>query len=295
MSIPRDHHYLPQFYLERWVQGGRVVRYLRPCGSDGPLHHRMESPRAVCFETDLYQLPDLVDPTDSQFIEMNLFQRIDNNAALALNKFDLLREPTVEDHDALCQFVVSLLHRTPDRIAALRKDLAKQTDGAPYAGLIGKEYDDKLKATTNRLLAMLLESNDTLSHFSKFKAGRIVVTGASKSLLTSDRPMTASAQLIADDAYILLPYGPDRLLILTHDKLIARSFQFQADNYPNKFVSSINQAIVEQAETIVIANDTRATKMIDRLFLRPQPDRVVCPAGLIRRKAPMPPRHVRIQ
>ncbi len=232
-------------------------------------------------------MPDITDPTDKQFLELNLFQRIDNNANLALKKFDQLQEPTVEDHEALCQFVISLFHRTPDRLAALKAHLAEQTDGAPYVGLTGDEYDDKLKATTNRLLEVLLKSKSALSLFFKFKVGRIVVTGASKSLLTSDRPMTASAQLDADDAYILLPYGPDRLLILTHDKLIARAFQDQATKYPNKFVSSINKAIVEQSEKMVIANNTQATKMIDKNFLRKH-NHNVCPAGLIRRKAPMP-------
>lgn len=286
MSIPRNHHYLPEFYLKRWAKDGQVVRYTRPLGANGALDCRMKPPSAVCFETDMYHLPDIIDPDNSQIIEKNLFQRVDDKAALALSKFDQPQALTLEEHEALCQFVISLLHRTPDRLAALSVDISKQTNGAPFAGLIGKDYDDKLKATTNRLLLMLVQSNSTLSDFSKFKAIRIVIIGASKSLLTSDRPMTASAQLNAGDAYILLPYAPDRLLILTQHESIAKAFEYEANKNSNKFVSSINKAIVEQSENIIIADNKKPTRMIDKLFLRPH-GHVVCPAGLIRRSVPM--------
>jgi hypothetical protein len=283
MSIPKKHHYLPEFYLGRWAQNGKVVSYER-VGPSGKLDCKLKSPGAVGYQPYLYHLPDVADPTQSQSLESQFFQQLDSKAAVALRKFDQLENPTIEDHEAICQFAISLLYRTPTRLSELKEHLRTQLDGAPYAGLTGTEFEEKLKATTNRLLAMLVGSPNALTIFSKFKAGRIVISGTSKTLLTSDRPMTVSAQFVANDAFMLLPYAPDRLLILTHHKAIADAFATQNHG---KLVSGINQAIVEQSEDIVIATDKGATRMIDRLFLRPQPGRIIDPIGLIRRKSPL--------
>ncbi len=284
MSIPIKHHYLPKFYLERWARNGHLIEYTRPPGKDGKLHFKPRAPAAAGYEPNLYKLRDVENLEDSQSLELKLFQPIDDRAARALNKFEELEKPVAEDHMALCQFAISLLYRTPKRLEALKDGLKNQTEGAPYADLSGKDYDDKLNATTRRLLAILVESDSGLSFVSKFKAGRIAVNGASKSLLTSDRPILASAQLSANDAYMMLPYAPDRLLILTHHISIAQSF---ASQNPSKLVAGINQAIVEQSENVVIASDKRARLMIDRLFLRSQSNQNTCPAGLIRRKSPL--------
>ncbi len=286
MSVPIKHHYLPKFYLERWARNGELVQYTRPRGNDGDLHCKSRAPAAVGYEPHLYRLLDLQDPVDSQSLELKLFQPIDDRAAKALSKFEALEKPDTDDHLALCQFAISLLYRTPKRLDALKDGLKNQTDGAPYADLSGKEYEDKLHATSRRLLEMLVASDSGLSFVSKFRAGRIAVNGASKSLLTSDRPIMASAQLSANEAFMMLPYAPNRLLILTHHVSIAESF---ASQNPSKLVAGINQAIVEQSETVVIASDKQATRMIDRLFLRSQSGQNACPAGLIRRKSPLVP------
>jgi hypothetical protein len=266
VSIPKKHHYLPESYLKRWAQNGEVVSYVRPQGSDGKLHFAMKPPAAVGYEPYLYELPDIKDPKDRQSVELDLLQSVDSKAATALNRLDQGETLTDEEHGALCQFVKSLVHRTPERLKALREDLAKRTEGAPFAGLTGREFDDKLKATNNRLLSLLVDAPDELSMFPTFKADRIVVNGATKKLLTSDRPMIASAQIMAHDAFILMPYAPDCLIILTHRKSIITTISNETNKYPNIFVSNINKAIVEQAETIVIASNNQATRMIEKRF-----------------------------
>jgi hypothetical protein len=284
MSIPRHHHYLPQFYLERWARGGMVYSYRRPLGQSGPLDCKRKSPSAIAYERDLYQQPDIDDPAESQSLELKLFQRIDDRAAKALRKLDQLQRGSAADRIALSQFMVSLLHRSPSRLKAIRAELAERTEGAPYRDLEGDEFERVLKATANRLLAMLVQSANAATIVSRFKIFRIDVGSASKKLLTSDRPITVSEQIIAPDAFMILPYAPDRLALLAHREAIAKSFSSQD---PNVLVAGINRAVVEQSEDIVIAADQDARRMIDGLFMHPQSDRARDGIGLIRRKSPL--------
>ncbi|NBB41372.1 DUF4238 domain-containing protein [Sphingobium yanoikuyae] len=284
MSIPRKHHYLPQFYLERWTRNGELYRYVRPQGADGILDCKRRAPKAVAYERDLYQMPNIADAERSQFLEMEFFQRIDDRAAIALRKVDSQQHTSPEDRVALAQFMISLLHRSPSRLATMRTELAKQTEGAPYNGLSGATLDTALKSTANQLLALLIGSKDGTKIVGDFRAFRIDTSRATRTLLTSDRPVTVSAQLISDDAFMILPYAPDRLLILTHLPDIARSF---ASQRPNDLVTGINQAVVEQSEDIIVGADDCAFRMVDRLFLRPQADRILDSIGLIRRKSPL--------
>lgn len=283
MNIPRNHHYLPRFYLDRWAVNGRLFRYVRPRGLVGPVHALWRPPTAVAYERDLYRLTDIDDPIESQQLELEFFQQIDDRAATALQMVDagLLTAP--EDRIALSQFMVSLLHRSPSRLAAIRQDLASQARGLPFERLEGDAFNDALKATANRLLMALVGSTFALSVVSRFKPYRIEIVGTSKTLLTSDRPITLSAMLVSSDAFMILPYAPDRLLILAHDPEIARAFATQK---PSALVAGINQAVVEQSREIVVAADTDAYRMVQRLFLQPTDGRVFDTLGLIRRKSP---------
>ena len=284
MSIPRDHHYLPQFYIDRWARDGKVFRYVRPRGKDGPIDCKRKPPKAIAYQRDLYHQPDISDPIDSQSLELRFFQQIDDRAAKALQKLEQRQHGTGEDRIALAQFMISRLHRSPSRLNAMRAELAERTLGAPYENLEGEEFDSVLKSITNRLLAMLVESSDATSMIAKFKIFNIDVSGSSKTLLTSDRPIMVSAQLIAHDAFMMLPFGPFRLVLLTHKEAIARSFSSQN---PDVLVAAVNQAVVEQSEDIVIAADTGATRMIERKFLRLNADQSRDSIGLIRRKSPL--------
>lgn len=284
MSIPRNHHYLPQFYLERWAQNGSVYRYIRPRGRGGLLECKRKAIKGIAYERDLYHLPDIDDPVESQSLELRFFQRIDDRAAIALRKLDNMQRGTIADRTALSEFVISLLHRSPSRLAAIKTELAVRTDGAPYEGKKCPSFEILVKATANRLLAHLVDSEHGKSIISNFKIFKINVRNSKKLLLTSDRPISVSADLVSPDAFITLPYAPDRLLVLTSRESVARAFSSQD---PTALVVGINKAIVEQSEDIVIAADSSASRMIDRLFLRHQTGTVTDSIGLIRRKAPL--------
>ena len=283
MSIPRKHHYLPQFYLERWARDGEVVRYIRPQGKDGPIECKSKAVKGVAYERDLYQLPDIADAAESQQVELRFFQEVDDRAATALQRLDAGATLDIADRTALVRFMVSLLHRSPSRLDAIRRELAEKREGAPFRDLEGAALERALKSMSIRLLEMLVGSDQGPTLLSRLVPHQIIIGDAGKTLLTSDRPVSVSAQLISPDAFMVLPYAPDRMIVFTKIPDIARSFATQDRNV---LVRGINCAVVEQAEDIVVAADRDALRMVDKLFLRPQPGTTKDPVGLIRRKAP---------
>lgn len=284
MSIPRDHHYLPKFYLERWATDGKLVRYVRPLGADGKLDCKWKSPKSIAYQENLYHLPDIQDPVESQHLELRFFQQIDDRAAKALQKLDASITGSWEDRVALAQFMISLLHRSPSRLAQIRAELEERTADAPYRDLDGDAFDNAVKATANRLLASLIESDSAVKIITEFKIFKVQVGDTKQRFITSDRPITVSTQLISPDAFMIMPYAPDRLVILAKHETIATSFSSQ---YADVLVTGINTAIVEQSADIIVANDKSATRMIDRLFLQPSPGRIFDAIGLIRRDSPL--------
>jgi Protein of unknown function (DUF4238) len=57
MSDPRDHHFIPAFYLKNWAgRDGKLIEYRR---LRGRLVTKWVGPRATGFERDLYAFPEL--------------------------------------------------------------------------------------------------------------------------------------------------------------------------------------------------------------------------------------------
>ena len=180
MSIPRNHHYLPQFYLERWAQNGSVYRYIRPRGRGGLLECKRTAITGIASERDLSHLPDIDDPVESQSLELRFFQRIDDRAAIALRKLDNMQRGTIADRTARAECVIALLHRSPSRLAAIKTELAVRTDGAPDEGKKCPSFEILVKATANRLLAHLVDSEHGKSIISKFKICKMNVRNSKK-------------------------------------------------------------------------------------------------------------------
>lgn len=260
-----------------------MVRFTRLKGEEGLLIAEDKTPKRIAYLPDLYHFPDVADPYESQHLELRVFQRIDNEASEALKILDANQPLDVRYRTALVRFVVSLWHRSPSRLRAIRQYLATQGDGSPFIGLQADEVEVGLKAAANRLLERLVGSS-YVEMMSRLVPHRLLLPPGSKRLLTSDRPATMSAQLTSADAFMLLPYGPDRLIVFARLASIAQSFAVQR---PNDLVYGINKAVVEQAEDLVIGSDRAALKMIDRVFLRNASGKTFDIMGHIRRRAPI--------
>jgi hypothetical protein len=119
-NAARRHHYLPQFYLNRFSNGsGQVLRTFR--GPDDALHEKFFVPKATGFEDDLYTLTDWARPSPKlrpDAIETDVFGPIDHHGALVVGRLDEVApsELSSEERAHLALFVNSLVERYPRRI-----------------------------------------------------------------------------------------------------------------------------------------------------------------------------------
>lgn len=284
MSIPKKHHYLPKSYLNNWAVNGKLVRYNRPNGPKSEVYYKELSPSAVAYQPNLYKLTDIEDPIKSQEIELRVLQTIDSEAATAFQKLDRDLELALSDRMALSRFMLSLIHRTPSRLKELRNELQSRTEGTSYELMREVELKNAIYAATNRLLVELVNFEPSNRLISEFKVFKIDTSAASHKLVTSDSPINLSAQVASQDAFIMMPYKPDKLVILSHREAIVNSF---ASQNINALVKGVNRAIIEQSQELIITSDKKPKRLIEKLFLRPDKNTKFDNIGLIRRAPPL--------
>ncbi len=284
MSLPAKHHYLPKFYLNRWTRGGKLIRFTRPCGIESEIDMKSKSPSAVAYQKNLYKLTDTENSKDSQFVEMQILQKIDDKAAIAFQNLDDNSSESKADKAAIARFMLSLLHRSPSRLKSLRHKLSLSTKNTPYESLEGEEQEKVLYSNTNRLLVELVNSNNGMEIISSFKLFTINTEGASLKLITSDLPVTVSSDFISENSFMMMPHSPDKIIILTHKEEVIKSFASQEKDV---LVRGINMAIIEQSKELIIACSSKPKRLVERLFLRTQSNTKFDSIGLIRRNAPL--------
>ena len=265
MSIPRDHHYLPRFYVKRWSVAGKVVRFVRPV-PHLPIHSKIVGYASVGFEHDLYAYAEAESERDRQRLELDYFQRIDDRAAVALQKLDHGKRGTGEDRLSLCQFATSLMYRSPSRIAHLRDELAKRMGSERAFDANDPGMAELLRDQVNELLGDLISSPNVLRLIASMKIVRLDI-GGKLELVTSDMPLLQSQGLARPDGFLLLPYGPKKAAIFVHDLKVASAFSSQK---PDSLIRALNDAIVRQAQEIVVGAPSTNARFIENRLLRGQ-------------------------
>src|SRR4029453_4424820 len=85
MSLPKRHHYVPQFLLRRWVNDDGELPLFRRC-QDGVVRPTTSAPKGTAFVEFLYSLEGVPDD-QRQIIETKFFaEHVDTKGAGALEK-----------------------------------------------------------------------------------------------------------------------------------------------------------------------------------------------------------------
>jgi hypothetical protein len=256
MPIPLKHHFLPRWYLARWENDGSL-REFRRHGPKGELKGLRRSAAATGYRVGLYTMPG--EPLENAAsIETDFLQIIDDRGARAVRMAEeelIIAGPA--DKVGLMQFVISMIHRSPERIDYLHGRLESDLSKLP---LFEGEGPDTYRRGALGVFSELVQSSrmiDRLMHYSTFvmKLG----DGAHK-LLTSDSPIMMSHGLFEPDSFIVMPLSPDRILILSDDRKIP---EYLARQRPKQLSGAINDAVTAQAKEIVIATDERQRRFIE--------------------------------
>lgn len=115
-SIPRQHHYIPQFYLRGFSDRGFGDKRGRVCVVDLRAKKCFTtSPENIAQVRDFYAFENPEGEVDLR-IETQFFNGIDGKAAQIVGKIDRLQPVTLEnDWEGLCRFIASLEVRTPSQ------------------------------------------------------------------------------------------------------------------------------------------------------------------------------------
>ena len=119
MSVPRDHHFIPAFFLKQWAgPDGKLIEYTikqrKPVA-------KAVGPKATGFEFDLYAFTELP-PEQAQFIEQKFWNYVDRTAAQA-HEMHLSMAPVIRNTELRCawsRFVIGVRNRHPDMMPELR-------------------------------------------------------------------------------------------------------------------------------------------------------------------------------
>lgn len=261
MSVPVDHHYLPQFYLSRWTRGGKLYRYVRPVAGQ-PVHQKKVSPRSIGYQAHLYAYSSGQSPENKQRLELDFFRHVDDRAAVALTKLDAGERGSAIDKAGLIQFVLSLMHRSPVRIHLLREELSNRMSDVRDFDATDSGHTAMVADLVNDLLIDLCSSREMIEFIYGMNVYRIEVWGEG-AFLTCDMPLMLSQGLKRNDGFIMFPYAPDKQAIFAHNERTAWAFSSQDGT---ALIYAINDSLALQARHVVIASDDSGRSFIEQRF-----------------------------
>lgn len=269
--------------MSRWADVNDMVsEYRRP-------HENLALKRKHTAQTgyivDLYANASKTDPIERQALEMIFMQKVDNSASDALAYIEKYHSKPVESslRDAWSRFLMSLMHRSPERVKYLTAKVREYEDGTlnpelltKYQSLRGPDdpanFEDWLAEQgpltpdlSVRLLELLIDSRrigETLNamHWTVYdlKKPRF-------GFLTGDHPIMISNGLGHQRGFVMLAVSPSLLFIAAHDKKVIEAFETQR---PNALELAYNDACTRQSHHVVIARDDTQGSFIDKRFLK---------------------------
>ncbi len=261
MSKDQKQHYIPEFYQKQWTgPDGRLCEYsIRYKGVEG----RMTHPAGSGYKPGVYTIPGVA-PEIANHTETVFLKRVDTGAAAALTNM-LSPDPVpwnTELKSEGIRFLMSLLHRTPERVEYL-----KATVEAEYPRLI-EEYRAKwpeirkpgdpetfeefeAKAAPNPsgrahalLLQKLMDSKVVGEHIGKMQWRVLTLGNTPYPFLTSDRPIIMTNGLTGPDAHFGLPISPQHVFLATTNE--ETFLKIQAID-PAQILHNVNDKVALQA------------------------------------------------
>lgn len=264
MSTPRKHHYLPEWYLSRWQRPFNKEDVIWEFARVGPrkqLRSRYRHPAATGYAKDLYTIP-IEGHEDPSEIETKLLQVIDDRGAKAVAMAEINQKAGPEDKIGLVQFMLSMIHRSPERIEFLERTLAERLADNP---LFADADDSSYRAGALDVFVDLVQSPLMINRMMELSVFVITIGDGGYDLLTGDSPIMMSNGLAHKDAFIMLPTGPKTLIMLAQSEAVPKHLA----RHDGKVLSrAMNDAIAVQAKKLVFGSDKKQQRFIDNRLNR---------------------------
>jgi hypothetical protein len=291
-NAPRRHHYIPEFYLKRWAgRDGRVCQFSRPGkaairGGLARVKALRRYPSATGFEMDLYALNSIA-VEGRAYLEERFFKLVDQQATEALMSIESNEMSELDDDNksGWARFIISLIHRHPEKIEALRDyALAKAIEAAretEEGRAVLEKYNSSENAEqlTDRLirqaaevnmancLTAIIDSENVGNHLIKMRWSVLTVVDSLRTFLTSDRPVVMSDGVNKPDSYIIMSIGPHKAFFACNTIEMERCVHRLPWGHIMNFT---NEVVVRQACNFVFGfDDSQIAFIEDRLAKQP--------------------------
>jgi hypothetical protein len=278
MSVPTDHHFLPKFFLKRWIdpQTNQVWEYRRPREKVIVLK---KAASATGKQKNLYTVEGLAVPELQEQVELKLMHPLDTLGAEAIE--EMLRtgdRPKDKKHrDGWARFVMSVMHRSPERMRYFaarieqERDQLSQEMTEEYARLRRpedpetlREFLDQSALATSSARAILLRSMVDSPRIGEaivqMKWRLLKLPQTRFGLLTGDDPVITSNGLGHKRSFILLPVSPDTIFAAANSATVIDAFAAQD---PRALERGLNDAICRQADSLVIGSSNQQKRFVE--------------------------------
>ena len=275
MGDPRNHHFIPRFFLERWTGSkGKLIEYTK---KRGKLISKPVGPKGTGFQRDLYAFPEL--PVESQqFIEKVFWDYADRVADKAFNLHhgsNSLQWDT-ELTSAWSRFILGIHLRHPDAMPELRafakaawdrngpaaqieyQKIKTPTDPDTFAEYLTK-FDPlaEVKIRVNQIIKAF-DNEQVCSVINCMKWATVDVSQGQLPLLLSDRPLEFF-KLKDQSGIVSIPISPDKIFVAVNDVAVLDSLKRAK---PRDLAERMNRYVVGRARMFVWSHDASQSTFI---------------------------------
>ena len=279
VSYPKRqrHHYIPEFYLKQWAgPDGRIYEFFRRY--KGVVTPRPTHPAGTGYVENLYTLTGFPAET-AQLLENKFFRVTDQFASDALNILlhSNIAEMSADVRSGWSRFVLSLIHRTPEKIAWIKTEVQRglgarlqevkenyesfrRPSDPPtfdeYVALNGTNSESRAFAM---LLQSVVDSQNVGAYLNGMRWSVLTIENSTHTLLTSDRPVVMSDGIKYDHSYIIVPLSPVSLFLAVNTIQQEQHIR----NLPvMDFAREVNSIVCKQAQKYVYGTDNRQLRFV---------------------------------
>jgi hypothetical protein len=276
--MPQDQHYIPAFYLRRWVdkKDGKLCVYSRPY--DRVKVYR-KHPEATGYQEDLYAIQGAGDET-ANHLEGRFLLRADTQAAEALDLLERGPGAVLDDRlrSAWSRFMMRLLHGNPEMVSMWRSkaaevaaeaenrfrasyaSLRRPTDPEAYEDYLHKAPEHYVAQTAVMTLQAMMDNKQLGERLNRM-TWVVAPLRCSYSLLTSDRPLVMTNGISGPGKHMGMPIGPRLLFIAADDPTEAQQLARQDHDV---LARAVNDSVVRQARKFVWGIDDIQRRFVER-------------------------------
>ena len=284
---PQKHHYIPAFYLRRWVAADRkVTEFTRPVTNKIAI--KRVTPEYTGFQDRLYELKGY-EARLAQQVEEKFFKVVDGWAAQSLDLLERFEDRAPWDahrRSAWSRFILSLLLRCPEDIDIFRstwredfertdadqelryQEVRGPEDPETFAEFLANQPLTLKERHQFQILLSLVDHAEVGGKINAMEWRVLRMPDHAPTLLTSDRPVIRTNGLAQKGGHLALPIGPKLLFLASHDPDFLQAI-LQEDQV--KLAKESNRNVVESASRFVYGIDDKQRRFIqNRMGLSPQ-------------------------